>query len=78
VFVDIDTMEYAQTYYGRLDIVVNNVGYWNESDYQTVMDINLVCIRLQIKLLYGTYRTTSISRTTLFVVLCYIVHSSLL
>jgi NAD(P)-dependent dehydrogenase (short-subunit alcohol dehydrogenase family) len=36
-----DTLRYAKEHFGRLDIVVNNVGIVDETNWQTMIDINL-------------------------------------
>lgn len=36
-----ELLKFAQTHFGRLDIVVNNVGIVDEANWQAVMDLNL-------------------------------------
>lgn len=36
-----DLLKFVQSHFGRLDIVVNNVGIVDEKNWQTVMDLNL-------------------------------------
>lgn len=49
MIVVIATLNFAKSHFGRLDIVVNNVGIVDEGHWERVLDINLVTVTLTLR-----------------------------